>query len=46
VTDEQGDRAADVGSFDFGAVLGLEYSQFTPFGFNGTFLYGKASYAF
>lgn len=46
VTDEQGDRAADVGSFDFGAVLGLEYSQFTPFGFNGTFLYGKASYSF
>ena len=46
VTDEQGDRAADVGSFDFGAVLGLEYSQFTPFGFNGAFLYGKASYAF
>ncbi len=46
LTDEQGDRAADAGSFDFGAALGLEYSQFTPFGFNGTFLYGKASYSF
>ncbi len=46
VTDEQGDLAAEVGSFDFGQVLGLEYSQFTPFGFNGTFLYGKASFAF
>lgn len=46
VTDEQGDRAADAGSFDFGAELGLEYSQFTPFGFNGTFLYGRASYSF
>lgn len=46
VTDEKGDLAADVGSFDFGSALGLEYSQFTPFGFNGTFLYGKASYSF
>jgi iron complex outermembrane receptor protein len=46
VTDEQGDLARDVGGFDFGAVLGLEYSQFTPFGLNGTLLYGRASYNF
>ena len=45
-TDEQGDLARDVGGFDFGAVLGLEYSQFTPFGINGTFFYGKANYSF
>ena len=25
-------------------VLGLRWSQFTPFGFNGMFLYGKVSY--
>jgi len=48
VTDEKGQKAIDAngGSFDFGGVLGLEYSQYTPFGFNGTFLYGKASYNF
>ena len=46
VTDEQGDLARDVGGFDFGAVLGLEYSQFTPFGLNGTLLYGRATYNF
>ena len=46
LTDEQGDLARDVGSFDFGSVLGLEYSQFTPFGINGTFIYGKATYNF
>ncbi len=46
VTDEQGDLARDVGSFDFGAVLGLEYSQFTPFGINGTFFYTRATYNF
>ena len=46
LTDEQGDFARDVGGFDFGAILGLEYSQFTPFGINGTFFYGKATYNF
>jgi iron complex outermembrane receptor protein len=46
--DEKGEKAfsANDGSFDFGAVLGLEYSQFNPFGFNGTFLYGRATYNF
>jgi iron complex outermembrane receptor protein len=45
--DEQGDKTVDVeGGFDAGAALGLEYSQFNPYGFNGTFFYGKASYAF
>ena len=46
LTDEQGDLARDVGSFDFGAALGLEYSQFTPFGINGTLFYGRATYSF
>jgi iron complex outermembrane receptor protein len=47
VTDEQGDKATSVaGGFDFGAVLGLEYSQFTPFGLNGTLFYGRATYNF
>ncbi len=27
-------------------VLGLPYSQFTPFGFNGAFMYGRLSYSF
>lgn len=46
--DEQGEKAlsANNGTFDFGTVLGLEYSQFSPFGFNGTFYYGKATYSF
>lgn len=46
--DEQGEEviSANGGTFDFGSVLGLQYSQFNPFGFNGTFFYGKASYNF
>ena len=47
VFDEQGDKTVDiVGGFDAGAALGLEYSQFNPYGFNGTFFYGKATYNF
>jgi iron complex outermembrane receptor protein len=48
VFDEQGEEAfsANDGTFDFATVLGLPYSQFNPFGFNGTFFYGRASYNF
>ncbi|MFK8032070.1 MAG: TonB-dependent receptor plug domain-containing protein [Gammaproteobacteria bacterium] len=48
LTNEQGQTAVDAngGAFDFGRVLGLEYSQYTPFGFNGTFIYGRATYNF
>lgn len=49
--DEQGETALSASTregsaFDFGTVLGLEYSQFNPFGFNGTFIYGRATYNF
>jgi iron complex outermembrane receptor protein len=46
--DEQGEETvkATNGDFDAGAVLGLPYSQFNPFGFNGTFFYAKATYSF
>ena len=45
--DEQGQETVTVeGGFDAAAVLGLPYSQFTPYGFNGTFFYGKATYNF
>jgi iron complex outermembrane receptor protein len=45
--DEQGGKTVDVdGGFDAGAALGLEFSQFNPYGFNGTFFYGKATYSF
>ena len=27
-------------------ILGLPYSQFTPFGFNGRFFYGRLTYNF
>lgn len=45
--DEQGDETVNIqGGFDAGAALGLPYSQFNPYGFNGTFFYGKATYNF
>jgi iron complex outermembrane receptor protein len=45
--DEQGQETVTVDpGFDAGAVLGLPYSQFNPYGFNGTFFYGKATYSF
>ena len=47
VFDEQGDKTKDIdGGFDAGAALGIEFSQFNPYGFNGTFFYGKATYSF
>ncbi|NND82048.1 MAG: TonB-dependent receptor [Gammaproteobacteria bacterium] len=47
IFDEQGQETVTVeGGFDAAAVLGLPYSQFTPYGFNGTFFYGKATYNF
>ena len=48
VTDEKGQDAfeASGNTFDFGGVLGLTHSQYTPFGFNGTLLYAKANYSF
>jgi iron complex outermembrane receptor protein len=44
VFDEQGCKAIDCAGFDFGGALGLEYSQFNPYGFNGAFYYGKVTY--
>jgi iron complex outermembrane receptor protein len=48
VFDERGETtvSATNGVFNGGAVLGLPYSQFSPFGFNGRFFYGKMSYNF
>lgn len=45
VGDEQGCSTAKCGSTPPGA-LGLPYSQFTPFGFNGAFYYGRFTYNF
>ncbi|RBP49755.1 TonB-dependent receptor plug domain-containing protein [Arenicella xantha] len=45
VTDEQGCSTNVCGGTPANA-LGLPYSQFSPFGFNGTFLYGRATYNF
>ncbi len=45
VGDEQGCSVGSCGGLPRG-VLGLPYSQFTPFGFNGAFYYGKVSYNF
>jgi len=44
IFDEQGCKSIDCAGFDFGGVLGLEYSQFNPYGFNGSFYYGKVTY--
>ena len=44
--DEQGCKSIDCAGFDFGSALGLEYSQFNPYGINGQFYYGKATYNF
>ena len=44
-TDEQGCRTDSCGGLP-ATVLGLPYSQFTPFGFNGAFFYGKMTYNF
>jgi iron complex outermembrane receptor protein len=41
VTDEQGDESADNA-----AGVGLPFSQYSPFGINGMFFYGKATYNF
>lgn len=43
--DEQGCRTDACGGLP-ARVLGLPYSQFSPFGFNGTFFYGRVTYAF
>lgn len=45
VGDEQGCSTSECGATPPGA-LGLPYSQFTPFGFNGAFYYGRVSYDF
>ncbi len=46
IFDEQGCKSIDCAGFDFGGALGLEYSQFNPFGINGAFYYGRATYNF
>ncbi|NOX48911.1 MAG: hypothetical protein GXP16_00005, partial [Gammaproteobacteria bacterium] len=45
VGDEQGCSTNSCGTTPAG-VLGLPYSQFTPYGFNGAFYYGRMSYNF
>ena len=45
VGDEQGCSTAKCGTTPPGA-LGLPYSQFTPYGFNGAFYYGRFTYNF
>ena len=45
VTDEQG-CSTDVCGQTPSRILGLPYSQFSPFGFNGTFVYARATYNF
>ena len=45
VGDEQGCSTSDCGSLP-PQILGLPYSQFTPFGFNGRFFYGRLTYNF
>ena len=45
VSDEQGCSTAKCGGTPPGA-LGLPYSQFSPFGFNGAFYYGRFTYNF
>ena len=45
VTNEKGCGTGSCGSTP-PTVLGLPYSQFSPFGFNGAFLYGRVTYLF
>ncbi|NCF33170.1 MAG: TonB-dependent receptor [Proteobacteria bacterium] len=45
VSDERGCSTNSCGGTPAN-VLGLPYSQFTPFGFNGAFYYGRLSYNF
>ena len=45
VSDERGCSTNSCGNTP-ASVLGLPYSQFTPFGFNGSFYYGRLSYNF
>jgi iron complex outermembrane receptor protein len=45
VGDEQGCSTSDCGTLP-PQILGLPYSQFTPFGFNGRFFYGRLTYNF
>ena len=45
VTDERGCSTNTCGGTPAN-ILGLPYSQFTPFGFNGSFYYGRLSYNF
>ena len=44
INDKQGCKTDSCGGLP-ASVLGLPYSQFTPFGFNGTFYYGKLTYS-
>ena len=45
VSDERGCSTNSCGGTP-ASILGLPYSQFTPFGFNGSFYYGRLSYNF
>ncbi|NNF15648.1 MAG: TonB-dependent receptor, partial [Gammaproteobacteria bacterium] len=45
VFDEQGCSQNECGTYP-STVLGLQYSQFSPFGFNGAYWYGRYQYSF
>ena len=45
VSDERGCSTNTCGTTP-ASILGMPYSQFTPFGFNGSFYYGRLSYNF
>ena len=45
VSDERGCSTNSCGGTPAN-ILGLPYSQFTPFGFNGSFYYGRLTYNF
>ncbi len=48
VFNEKGQKASAVNNlgFDTATVLGTQYSQYTPFGFNGSYLYARYRYNF
>ncbi len=48
IFNNKGEKATDVNDlgFDTATILGEVYSQYTPFGFNGTFMYARYQYNF
>ena len=46
VTDERGCGREECGATDDLGDVGLPYAEYSPFGFNGRFIYGKLRYSF